>query len=325
MALSSMKGALKAADAAGEKPWLRSYPPGCPATIDESGLVTLGEMFRQSVAAHADRPAAESFGKRMTYAELGRAADAVASWLQGRGLRKGDRVAIMLPNLMAYPAVLYGVLMAGGAVVNVNPLYTARELTHQLNDSGARILFVLENFGHTVAEALRGSSLDTVVIVTPGDLLGLKGRLVNLVSRHVKKAVRPYDLPLALRFRDVLASGLRAGPQPAGLTLDDVAFLQYTGGTTGVAKGAVLTHRNVAANVAQIEAKRDVMVSTLARVVQALGGGLELRVVLPGRRSVTLDMAQNAGTVKLKRSRRPKTVVPTGVRKADDAVSKRRA
>ena len=254
MALSSMKGALKAADAAGEKPWLRSYPPGCPATIDESGLVTLGEMFRQSVAAHADRPAAESFGKRMTYAELGRAADAVASWLQGRGLRKGDRVAIMLPNLMAYPAVLYGVLMAGGAVVNVNPLYTARELTHQLNDSGARILFVLENFGHTVAEALRGSSLDTVVIVTPGDLLGLKGRLVNLVSRHVKKAVRPYDLPLALRFRDVLASGLRAGPQPAGLTLDDVAFLQYTGGTTGVAKGAVLTHRNVAANVAQIEA-----------------------------------------------------------------------
>jgi long-chain acyl-CoA synthetase len=139
-------------------------------------------------------------------------------------------------------------------VVNVNPLYTARELTQQLKDSGARILFVLENFGYTVAEALPALSLDAVVIVTPGDLLGLKGRLLNLVSRHVKKAVRPYELPRALRFRDVLASGRSVGPQPAGLALDDVAFLQYTGGTTGVAKGAVLTHRNVAANVAQIEA-----------------------------------------------------------------------
>lgn len=254
MAGSSVKVALDAAHAAGEKPWLGSYPSDCPATIDESRLVTLAEMFRESVAAYPNRPAVESFGTRMTYAELGQAAGAVASWLQGRGLHKGDRVAIMLPNVMAYPAVLYGVLIAGGAVVNVNPLYTARELTHQLNDSGARILFVLENFGATVAEALPGLRLDAAVIVTPGDLVGLKGRLVNLVSRHVKKAVRPYALPLALRFRDVVASGRRARPQPAGVTLNDIAFLQYTGGTTGVAKGAALTHRNVAANVAQIEA-----------------------------------------------------------------------
>lgn len=237
-----------------DRPWLRSYPPECPSTIDESKLSTVADMFRESVKTFADRPAVESFGKRMTYAELGRAAEAVASWLQSQGLRKGDRVAIMLPNVMAYPAILYGVLSAGYAVVNVNPLYTARELVHQVNDSGARILFVLENFGRTVAEALPDLALDAIVVATPGDLLGLKGAIVNLLSRHVKKAVRPYELPSAIPFARVLATGRRALPKPVGVTLDDLAFLQYTGGTTGVAKGATLTHRNVAANVAQIEA-----------------------------------------------------------------------
>jgi long-chain acyl-CoA synthetase len=159
----------------------------------------------------------------------------------------------MLPNVMAYPAILHGVLIAGYTVVNVNPLYTPRELVHQLRDAGARVLFVLENFGHTVEEALPELRLDKVVVVTPGDLMGLKGAIVNLVSRHVKKAVKPYKLPAAIPFKTVLAEGRKSAPKPVAVGLDDVAFLQYTGGTTGVAKGATLTHRNVAANVAQME------------------------------------------------------------------------
>ena len=242
------------ADANSRKPWLASYPPGVPATIDEMRLGTLADLFRDSVARYPARPAAESFGKRQTYAELGEAANAVTSWLQGKGLQKGDRVAIMLPNVMAYPAILFGVLAAGLTVVNVNPLYTARELVHQLRDSGARILFVLENFGHTAQEALPNLALDAVVVVTPGDLMGLKGVIVNAVSRHVKKAVKPYSLPGPIPFKTVLAAGRKAPPQPVAIAPDDVAFLQYTGGTTGVAKGAVLLHRNVAANVEQLYA-----------------------------------------------------------------------
>ena len=212
-------------------------------------------MFRDSVRTYAERPAVESFGKRMSYAELGKAADAVASWLQAQGLQRGDRVAIMLPNVMAYPAILHGVLTAGYTVVNVNPLYTPRELAHQLQRCRRRMLFVLENFGHTVEEALPELKLDKVVVVTPGDLMGLKGAIVNLVSRHVKKAVKPYDLPAADSVQDRArrrARNRRRSRSTVGL--DDVAFLQYTGGTTGVAKGATLTHRNVAANVAQMEA-----------------------------------------------------------------------
>ena len=234
------------------KPWLASYPPGVPATIDEMRLGTLADLFRDSVARYPARPAAESFGKRQTYAELGEAANAVASWLQAKGLGKGDRVAIMLPNVMAYPAILFGVLTAGLTVVNVNPLYTARELVHQLRDSGARILFVLENFGHTAQEAFPNLALDAIVVVTPGDLMGLKGVIVNAVSRHVKKAVKPYNLPGPIPFKTVLAAGRKAPPKPVTIAPDDVAFLQYTGGTTGVAKGAVLLHRNVAANVEQL-------------------------------------------------------------------------
>jgi long-chain acyl-CoA synthetase len=239
---------------ASDRLWLKVYPPGVPATIDEAALTSLAEMFRESVRIFADRPALESFGKRMTYAELGKAADAVASWLQAQGLRRGDRVGIMLPNVMAYPAILHGILTAGYTVVNVNPLYTPRELVHQLRDAGARILFVLENFGHTVEEALPDLRLDKVAVVTPGDLMGLKGAIVNLVSRHVKKAVKPYALSGSVPFKSVLAEGRAKPPAPVAVGLDDVAFLQYTGGTTGVAKGATLTHRNVAANVVQMGA-----------------------------------------------------------------------
>ncbi|HZH11672.1 MAG TPA: AMP-binding protein [Microvirga sp.] len=236
------------------RPWLKSYPSKVPQTIEDAKIGTLNEIFRSAVKQYPNRAAAESFGKRLTYAELGRAADAVACWLQQQGLKKGDRVAIMLPNVMAYPAILYGVLIAGGTVVNVNPLYTPRELTYQLQDAGARFLFALENFGATVEEALPDLALDRMIVVTPGDMLGFKGKIVNLVSRHVKKAVKPYRLPQAVPFKAVLAEGGREAPQPVTVTRDDVAFLQYTGGTTGISKGAVLLHRNVVANVLQCEA-----------------------------------------------------------------------
>ena len=198
-----------AQDPYASRPWLSSYPTQVPPTIDEARIGTLADIFRKAVADYPNRAAIESFGKRMTYAALGREADAVASWLQGQGLKKGDRVAIMLPNVMAFPAILFGVLLAGGTVVNVNPLYTPRELTYQLKDSGARFLFVLENFAATVQESLPEVKLDRVVLVTPGDLLGLKGAIVNLVSRHVKKAVKPFQLPQAIAFKAVIAEGAK--------------------------------------------------------------------------------------------------------------------
>src|SRR4051812_34106757 len=252
---------------ANANPWLKSYPPGVLAEIDLQQVGTLFDLLRDSVSRYARQPALESFGKKMTYAELGEAANAVASWLQGRGLGKGDRVAIMLPNVLAYPAILFGALVAGCTVVNVNPLYTARELCHQVNDAGARVLFVLENFGHTVEEAGSRLTLDEVVVVTPGDLMGLKGSVVNLVSRRVKKAVQPFHLAKAETFKNVLAAGRKTPPKPVTVEPDDVAFLQYTGGTTGVAKGAMLLHRNVAANVAQIDAWMYPFVKTEAQHV----------------------------------------------------------
>ncbi|MCB8821531.1 AMP-binding protein [Microvirga rosea] len=243
-----------AADPAALKPWLEHYPSKIPPTIDEAKVGTLVDMFHAGVAQYGDRYAAESFGTRVTYADLARAVDAVASWLQAQGLQKGDRVAIMLPNVMAYPAILFGILIAGGTVVNVNPLYTAREFAHQTKDAGARFLFVLENFAATVQETLSELQLERVVLVTPGDLLGPKGLIVNFVSRHIKKAVPSFDLPKATPFKRVLAEGRARPAAPVTITPDDIAFLQYTGGTTGIAKGAVLLHRNVAANVLQCEA-----------------------------------------------------------------------
>ncbi|WP_210485057.1 AMP-binding protein [Microvirga antarctica] len=240
--------------ASAPRPWFAAYPPTVPPTIDEAHIGTLVDLFRDGVAAYADRPAVESFGTRMTYRELEQAASRVTSWLQGRGIGKGHRVAIMLPNVMAYPAILYGVLNAGATVVNVNPLYTPRELIQQIHDSGARFLFVLENFAATVDAASGDLALDQVVLVTPGDLLGLKGTVINLVSRHIKKAVKPFRIPGALPFSQVLSEGAREAPRHVEVRPDDVAFLQYTGGTTGVAKGATLLHRNLAANVMQCAA-----------------------------------------------------------------------
>ncbi|MEE7492452.1 long-chain fatty acid--CoA ligase [Methylobacterium oryzae] len=236
-----------------DRPWLASYPPGVPAEIDVAGLGTLVDLFETSVAAFADRPATLCFGSAMTYATLGQQARDLAAWLRGQGLAKGDRVAIMLPNVPAYAVAIFGVLLAGGTVVNTNPLYTPRECAQQINDSGARILIVLENFGATIAASLPDVALERVVLVGPGDGLGLKGQVINLASRHVRKAVPPFRLPesLAIPFGTVLRQGRSMPRASVAVEPEDLAFLQYTGGTTGIAKAAMLSHRNIMANVEQ--------------------------------------------------------------------------
>jgi long-chain acyl-CoA synthetase len=231
------------------RPWLAHYPPAVPPVIDEAKTGTLADLIRNACATYGERQAFESFGKSISFAEVGRAAQAFAAWLQGQGFKKGDRIALMMPNILAYPPAIFGALIGGFTVVNVNPLYTARELTHQLNDAGARALVVIENFAHVVEEARPNLKLDAIMIATAGDLMGFKGAIVNFVARKIKKVVKPYNLPGAVPLKTILA-----GPtamSPVTVTPEDVAFLQYTGGTTGVAKGATLTHRNVASNVAQ--------------------------------------------------------------------------
>jgi len=233
------------------RPWVASYPPFVPGEIDPASYSTLVDMFRQSVLEFSDRTALESFGAKLTYAEFGQAARAVAAWLQSQGVAKGDRIAIMAPNVMAYPPLIFGVLLAGAIVVNVNPLYTPKELAFQIDDAGARMIFVLENFAHTVEAAWPSMQVEKAIVIAPGDLLGPRGPIVNFVSRYVKCAVRRYRLPQSLRFSQVLRAGAAAPLRDAEVGPDDIAFLQYTGGTTGVAKGAMLRHRNVAANVTQ--------------------------------------------------------------------------
>ncbi|MCJ2037351.1 AMP-binding protein [Methylobacterium sp. J-068] len=235
------------------RPWLSAYPSGIPAEIDVAGLGTLVDLFEDCMARSGGRPALRSFGAEVSYAALGASAEAVAAWLAAQGLAKGDRVAIMMPNVAAYPATIFGVLLAGCTVVNVNPLYTPRELTAQLNDAGARVLFVLENFAHTVAAALPDLNLERIVLTGPGDGLGLKGRLITLASRHLKKAVPAYRFPegLAPRYEAVVRAGRGMPKVRVAVEPDDLAFLQYTGGTTGIAKAAMLTHRNIMANVEQ--------------------------------------------------------------------------
>ncbi|GJD33695.1 AMP-binding protein [Methylobacterium aerolatum] len=254
MQTSVMDSRAAAAGAPGEAPsapWLGAYPPGIPGEIDVAGLPTLSDLFTASVKAFGDRPAMTCFGSDLTYAELGRQARALAAYLQGQGVAKGDRVAIMLPNVPAYATAIVAIHWAGGVVVNVNPLYTAREVAAQLADAGARVLIVLENFAHTVAAAADGLDLRRVILVGPGDGLGVKGRAITLASRHIRKAVPPYRLAPGLAVRFEAALKTKDAPRPVSVTPDDLAFLQYTGGTTGVAKGAMLTHRNVSANVEQ--------------------------------------------------------------------------
>lgn len=231
--------------------WLKSYPKGVPATIDVNEYASVRDVFDPVVAQFALRPAFTCMGKSITFAELDSASAAFGAFLQGRGLKKGARVALMLPNILQYPVCLFGVLRAGYTVVNINPLYTPRELEHQLSDSGAEVLVVVENFAHTVQEVVARTPVKQVVVTSIGAMLGWKGPLVDFALRHVKKVVPDWSLPDSMLLSEALAEGRRRKLEPVPITHDDIAFLQYTGGTTGVAKGAMLLHRNIIANLLQ--------------------------------------------------------------------------
>ena len=234
-----------------EKIWLKSYPEGVPAEIDIDHIPSLVALFEQACQSYAEKVAYISMGKEMTYRQLDEDSNAFAGWLQSRGYQKGDRVALMMPNLLQYPVALFGTLRAGCVVVNCNPLYTPRELEHQLKDSGAKAIVIVENFAHTLQPIIAQTVLKDVIVTPMGEMLGLKGLLVNVVVRHVKKLVPAWKLPGAINFSSALAAGRRHGAKPVALAQGDIAFLQYTGGTTGVSKGAMLTHANISSNVMQ--------------------------------------------------------------------------
>jgi long-chain acyl-CoA synthetase len=238
-----------------ERVWLNQYPPGVPTDIDPDLYPSLNAMFDEACAAYGNHPAYQNFGAILTYAQLDALSRAFAAWLQKKsGLVAGDRVALMMPNVLQYPVALFGILRAGMAVVNVNPLYTARELEHQLKDSGAKAIVIVENFAHILQQVLPHTDLKQVLVTRIGDLLGLpRGALVNLVLR-LRKQVPPWSMPGAITLKSALGGGLGLKLAPLEVGPQDIAFLQYTGGTTGVAKAAVLTHRNMVANVLQASA-----------------------------------------------------------------------
>jgi len=237
-----------------DKFWLASYPAGVPAEIDPGRYGSLVQMIDEAFVKYADRNAYACMDKYLTYGEVDKFSSNLTAWLQGIGLKKGARVALMMPNVLQYPIAIAAVLRAGYIVVNVNPLYTPRELEHQLKDCGAEAIFVLENFACTLDKVIARTSVKHVVVASMGELLGgIKGALVNFVVRRVKKLVPSFSLPQAITFKKALALGAGKQRMPVVLKHDDIAFLQYTGGTTGVAKGAVLTHRNLIANVLQAE------------------------------------------------------------------------
>jgi long-chain acyl-CoA synthetase len=234
------------------RPWLRHYPPGVPAAIGPVAEASVGELLVRSCARFSGRPAFASMGRTMRFGELEKASADFAAYLQSLGLERGSRVALMMPNLLQYPVAMMGALRAGMTVVNVNPLYTARELERQLADCGAEVIVVLENFAATLASVTGGTALRHVVVAAVGDMLGLvKGAVANLAVRRIRKLVPAWNLPGHVTFLQALAAGRRHGLKPASVGPDDLAFLQYTGGTTGRPKGAMLLHRNILANVAQ--------------------------------------------------------------------------
>jgi long-chain acyl-CoA synthetase len=243
-------------EASMEKVWLKSYPPGVPAEINPEEYRSLADMLERSLLRHAGSPAFTCMGRTLTYGELDTLSNHLAAYLQRvAGLLKGDRIAIMLPNILQYPVAIMAAFRAGLTIVNTNPLYTPRELEHQLHDSGARAILILDNFAHTLDAARAGTDIDTVIVTGVGDLLGFpRSLLVNFVLRHVRRAVPEYSLPGAVGFADAMNMGRYENLERQELTHEDIAFLQYTGGTTGVSKGAVLTHRNLVANVLQLEA-----------------------------------------------------------------------
>ncbi len=256
LAAEPMRTPLVKPDGSTNRIWLKSYVESVPHEIDLHKYQSLNDYFDECINKYRQRPGFVSIGTEMSYDRLERLVLAFAGWLQSQGVKKGDRVAIMLPNTFQYPVALFGVLRLGAVVVNVNPLYTARELNHQLRDSGAETILVMENFASTLQEALPGTQVKRIVLTQIGDLLSdgmlnLKGRLLNLVIRKVQKMVPAYQLPGALWMRDVLQAGAKVKVRKERLLPEDLAFLQYTGGTTGVAKGAMLSHLNVLANCQQ--------------------------------------------------------------------------
>ena len=237
-----------------ERIWLKQYPAGVPADIDVNQYPSLVELLEESFRKFADRKSFICMDKSITYRDLDEMSAAMGAYLQSKGLKKGARVAIMMPNVLQNPVASSAILRAGYTVVNVNPLYTPRELEHQLKDSGAEAILLLENFATTLEKVLPNTSVKHVIIGSMGDLLGFKGVIVNFVVRNVKKMVPAYSIPSAVSFNDALAAGRKLKLNKPVLTGDDVAFLQYTGGTTGVSKGATLLHRNILANVLQNDA-----------------------------------------------------------------------
>ncbi|MGF0537497.1 long-chain-fatty-acid--CoA ligase [Agrobacterium sp. ES01] len=236
-----------------EKIWLSSYPKSVAPEIPHLPHASLREFFEEGCRINAERIAFSSMGKDLTFQEMEEKSAHIGAWLQALGLEKGDRVAVMLPNILQNPVIVYGILRAGLIVVNVNPLYTPRELKHQLIDSGATAIFVLENFAYTVQQVVAETSVKHVVVATMGDMLGLKGLIVNLVVRHVKKLVPKWSIPGHISFNQALENGSKSSLNRVPIQADDVAFLQYTGGTTGVSKGAALTHGNLISNALQIK------------------------------------------------------------------------
>jgi long-chain acyl-CoA synthetase len=235
-----------------EKIWLQSYPKGVPAEIDIDHIPSLVALFEKACQTYADKVAYISMGREITYRQLDVEAREFAGWLQSKGMKKGDRVALMMPNILQYPVALFGTLRAGCVVVNCNPLYTPRELEHQLKDSGAAAIVIVENFAHTLQQVISHTAVKHVVVTSMGEKLGgLKGAIVNFVVRRIKKMVPAWHLPGAISFKTALAQGRKSGFKTVALTQGDLAFLQYTGGTTGVSKGAMLTHANIASNVTQ--------------------------------------------------------------------------
>lgn len=256
-----------------EKVWLKHYPEGVPHEINPDQYPSLVALLEESFTKYAERPAFKFMGKTLTYAQLDEYSRIFAAYLQSLGLSQGDRVAIMMPNVPQYPIVVAAILRAGYVIVNVNPLYTSRELEHQLKDSGARAIVIIENFARTLQECLAKTPVQHVVLAAMGDLLGFpKGALVNYVVRKVKKLVPAFDLPGAVRFNDAIAKGRSLTLRKPDIKPTDIAVLQYTGGTTGVSKGAVLLHRNIIANVLQSEA----------------WNGPALKKIPPGEQTVTV-------------------------------------
>jgi long-chain acyl-CoA synthetase len=245
---------MQAREAAVDRIWLEHYPAGVPAEIDVDQYASVREMFEECCRAFARRPAFSCMGRTITFADLDALSSTFGAWLQGIGCTKGTRVALMMPNVLQYPICIFGTLRAGCAVVNVNPLYTPRELEHQLVDSGAEVIVVVENFAQTLQQVVARTKIRRIVVTSIGELLAIKGRLVDLVLRRVKRAIPKWSLPGAIRFADAMKQGRKRSLSRIPIGHDDIAFLQYTGGTTGVAKAAMLVHRNLVANMLQARA-----------------------------------------------------------------------